>query len=128
MDPMSSDAANGVMAAMAGVMAVAAIVGIFFIICMWKIYAKAGKPGWAAIIPIYNIIVQLEIINRPVWWLVLLFIPFVNIVIMIIMTIDMAKSFGRSTGFGIGLLFLSIIFYPILAFGSSTYTKIERPA
>jgi len=94
---------------------------VFFIVVQWKIYTKAGKPGWACIVPIYNIIVLLEIVGRPLWWIILLLIPIVNIVIAIIVTIDLAKSFGKGAGYGIGLLLLGIIFYPMLAFGSATY-------
>ncbi|MBP9675125.1 MAG: hypothetical protein KBD67_00140 [Anaerolineaceae bacterium] len=93
----------------------------FSIVCLWRVYVKAGKPGWAAIVPIYNIIVELQIIGRPVWWLVLLLIPLVNIVIGIIIIFDLAKAFGKSTGFGFGLLFLSPIFMAILAFGDAKY-------
>ncbi|MEK7615969.1 MAG: DUF5684 domain-containing protein [Patescibacteria group bacterium] len=88
---------------------------------MWKIFAKAGKPGWAAIIPVYNIVVELEIIGKPVWWIILFFIPFVNFVMLIICTNALAKVFGKSVGFTLGLLFLAPIFYPILAFGSAQY-------
>lgn len=91
------------------------------IISMWKIFAKAGKPGWAAIVPIYNVIVLLEIVGRPVWWIILLIIPCVNIVINIIVCIDLAKSFGKDAGYGIGLALLSIIFFPMLAFGKAQY-------
>lgn len=94
---------------------------VFYIICMWKIFVKAGKPGWSSIIPIYSSLVQLEILGRPWWWLLLLFVPLVNIVIAIIMIFDMAKVFGKDTGFGFGLLFLSFIFIPILAFGDAQY-------
>ena len=87
----------------------------------WKIFEKAGKPGWAAIIPIYNVIVLLEIVGRPVWWVILMFIPLVNIVIFILVSIDLSKSFGHGTLYGLGLFFLSFVFYPILAFGSDTY-------
>ncbi|MGB0152905.1 MAG: DUF5684 domain-containing protein [Verrucomicrobiales bacterium] len=97
------------------------VVGVIVIIAMWKVFSKAGKPGWAAIVPIYNVIVLLEVIGRPVWWVVLFFIPFVNIVIAFITSIDLAKSFGKGAGFGIGLIFLSVIFYPILGFGSAQY-------
>jgi hypothetical protein len=97
------------------------LVGVFSIVCLWKVFVKAGKPGWAAIIPIYNIITELEIIGRPWWWLLLLFIPLVNIVIGIIVIFDLAKVFGKSTGFGFGLLFLSVIFMAILAFGDAKY-------
>ena len=88
---------------------------------MWKVFAKAGKPGWAAIVPIYNTIVMLEIVGRPIWWIVLLFIPFVNFVVWIIIALDLAKSYARSTGFGLGLIFLPFIFYLILGFGPATY-------
>lgn len=97
------------------------IVAILFIICYWKIFTKAGKPGWAAIIPIYNIIVLLEIIGKPWWWLILLLIPFVNIIFMIWMINLLSKSFGQGVGFTIGLIILSIIFLPILAFGGASY-------
>ena len=95
---------------------------VFYIFCMWKIYVKAGKPGWAAIVPIYNILVQLEIVGRPWWYLLLMFVPVVNIVISIMIIFDLAKVFGKGTGFGFGLLFLSFIFIPILAFGDAQYT------
>jgi len=105
-----------------GVIIIYLIIGILMLISMWKIYSKAGKPGWAAIIPIYNIIVLLEIVDKPLWWLILMLIPFVNIVISIIVTVELAKKFGQSVGFAIGMILLSIIFYPILAFGSAKYT------
>jgi len=97
------------------------IIWIVMIIAHWKIFEKAGKPGWAAIIPIYNIIVLLEIIGKPIWWIFLLIIPCVNIVIAIWMTNLLSKSFGQSEGFTVGLLLLGIIFYPILAFGNYQY-------
>ncbi len=99
---------------------------IFFIIVQWKIYVKAGKPGWGCIVPIYNIVLQLEIACRPIWWIFLMFIPFVNIVIAIIVLFDIAKAFGKGTGFAIGMLLLPIIFFPVLAFDSSEYTEIEH--
>jgi Family of unknown function (DUF5684) len=94
---------------------------VFVIAGLWKTFTKAGEPGWAAIIPIYNYIVWLKIIGRPIWWIVLLFIPFVNFVVLIIMAIDLAKAFGKGTGFGLGLVFLSFIFIPILGFGDAQY-------
>jgi len=97
------------------------VVVVVLIAALWKIFTKAGKPGWAVIVPIYNTIVLLEIVGRPVWWIVLLLIPFVNIVFGIILAIDLAKSFGKSGGFAAGLILLSPIFYPILGFGDSTY-------
>jgi hypothetical protein len=94
---------------------------IFYIIVGWKIYTKAGQPGWASIIPIYNTIVLLQIVGRPIWWFILLLIPFVNFIIAIIVLIDFAKSFGKGTGWAILSIFFGFITYPILAFGSDTY-------
>lgn len=96
-------------------------VAVFYLVTGWKIFTKAGKPGWAVIIPIYNIVVMLEIVQRPIWWIILFFIPVVNVVIAIMMLVDLAKVFGKGTGFALGLIFLSFIFYPILAFGSASY-------
>ncbi len=95
------------------------VVGLLIVISMWKIFAKAGQPGWAAIIPIYNYYVWCNIVGRPGWWVLLLFLCFP--IFFIILCIDLAKSFGQSTGFAIGLILLSIIFFPILAFGSAAY-------
>ena len=98
-----------------------AIVVIFEIAAIWIVFTKAGKPGWASIIPIYNGIVILEIAGRPLWWFLLYFIPLVNIIIAIIVMIDFAKSFGKGLGFGLGLIFLPIIFFPALAWGDAEY-------
>jgi hypothetical protein len=107
--------------------AISAVLCIVVIVAMWKLFAKAGQPGWAAIIPIYNIIIFLKIINRPVWWIILMLIPFVNIVILIIVSIDLGKSFGKGGAWSFFLLIvLSLIGYLILAFGKSEYKKIER--
>jgi len=88
---------------------------------MWKVFTKAGQPGWAAIVPIYNLIVVLQIIGRPLWWIVLCLIPLVNIVITLLIMIDLAKSFGQGAGFGLGMFFLGFIFVPVLGFGASRY-------
>ncbi len=104
-----------------GVLIIELIIAIIVIASLWKLFSKAGQPGWAAIIPIYNVIVWLNVIKRPIWWIILLFIPFVNIIIMIIMDIDTAKAFGKDVGFGIGIIFFPYIFLPILAFGNSEY-------
>lgn len=94
---------------------------LFMIAAQWKVYQKAGKPGWAVIIPIYNIIILLEIIGKPIWWLFLMLIPGVNIVFSVWATNLLSKSFGKDEAFTVGLIFLSIIFYPILGFGSAQY-------
>lgn len=94
---------------------------VLMIVAWWKIFEKAGKPGWAAIVPIYNIIVLCEIVGRPAWWVVLFLIPCVNLVAHIIISLDLAKSFGKDVGFGVGLIILPYIFGLILGFGSATY-------
>jgi hypothetical protein len=95
---------------------------IVFIIAYWAIFTKAGQPGWASLIPIYNVYVLLKIVGRPWWWLLLLLIPFINFIVGIMLAIDLAKSFGRSTLFGVVMLFFfSAIGVLILAFGSSRY-------
>jgi len=106
----------------AGIVSIYLVIVLLMLIAIWKIFTKAGKPGWAAIIPIYNIIILLEIVDKPLWWFILWFIPFVNIIIGIIVSIELAKKFGQSTGFAVGLILLPIIFYPILGFGSYKYT------
>lgn len=94
---------------------------VVIIVANWKIYEKAGQPGWASIIPIYGFYVLLKIVGKPTWWLILMLIPVVNIV-FIIWTINMlSKSFGKDEGFTVGLLLLGIVFYPILGFGDAQY-------
>jgi hypothetical protein len=97
------------------------IVSVILIIAHWKIYEKAGKPGWASLIPIYNIIVLLEIIGKPIWWIFLIIFPCTSFIFAIWATNLLSKSFGQSEGFTVGLILLSFIFYPILAFGNYQY-------
>jgi Family of unknown function (DUF5684) len=94
---------------------------VFEIAALWMVFAKGGRPGWAAIIPFYNYYVLLKLVGRPGWWLILYFIPIVNIVVWIIVAIDLSKSFDKGTGFGVGIIFLAFIFIPILGFGSARY-------
>jgi hypothetical protein len=106
-----------------------AVIVLFCIFVYWKVYVKAGKPGWAAIIPIYNLYVLLKIVDRPGWWLLLFLIPFVNVVVAAIVAVDLAHSFGKSTMFGIfGLWLFSIIGYAMLGFGSAKYSGPSKPA
>lgn len=98
---------------------------VFLIAAMWKVFQKAGKPGWAAIVPVYNLWVTFEIAGKPGWWALLALIPFVNIVafvLEIIAVIEIAKRFGKSGAWGFFLLFLfSFIGWPILGFGKAQY-------
>nr|WP_294791532.1 DUF5684 domain-containing protein [uncultured Mucilaginibacter sp.] len=121
-DYSSGTADGGLVALVFGALLIPLLViWVITVIGMWKTFEKAGKPGWAAIIPIYNYIVMLEIIGKPIWWIILLLLPCVNIVIAVWVINLLAKSFGKSEGFTIGLLFFPFIFYPILGFGSATY-------
>ncbi|TVQ98154.1 MAG: signal peptidase I [Deltaproteobacteria bacterium] len=90
---------------------------------LWKVFVKAGKPGWAVLVPIYNIIVLLEIAGRPIWWIVLFVIPVANLVAAVLISIDIARGFGKDTGYGIGLLLLPFVFYPLLGFGDAQYQR-----
>ncbi len=94
---------------------------VFLIVAEWKVYVKAGQPGWAVLIPFYNFYILLKIVGKPGWWLLLLFVPLVNIVIGIYVIHLLSKSFGHDIGFTLGLIFLSFIFYPILGYGDSKY-------
>lgn len=97
------------------------IVSVITLVGLWKTFTKAGKPGWAAIVPIYNLITMLEIAGRPVWWIVLTFIPFANLYVHIQLALDIAKSYGKTGGFGALLIFFPVIGYLILGFGKDQY-------
>lgn len=107
-----------------GALLVPIIVLAFFVLPiagMWKVFVKADQPGWAAIVPIYNVYVLLEVAGKPMWWLILFFVPFVSIIAAILVHFAVAKNFGKSALFAIGLILLPFIFYPILGFGRSQY-------
>src|SRR5687767_8317158 len=94
-------------------------IAVFLIASQWKVFEKAGQPGWACLIPIYNIYILLKIAGKPGWWLVMYLIPVVNL-IFAIWTINMiSKSFGKDEGFTVGLTLLGIVFWPILGFGDA---------
>src|ERR1700690_3460462 len=90
-----------------GAMIFFAVIFILIIASMWKVYTKAGQPGWAAIVPIYNIVVLLQIVRKPLWWIVMFFIPIVNLIFVILVYVELAKAFGKVGGFAAGLIFLS---------------------
>jgi hypothetical protein len=101
-------------------------IAVVMLISMWKIYSKAGQPGWAVLVPIYNLVVLLNIVRKPVWWILLMCIPFVNFIIAILIYLELAKVFNKDTAFGLGIVFLPLIFIPMLAFGKSEYQLIEN--
>lgn len=94
---------------------------VFIAAGYWKVFVKAGFPGWGALVPIYNCILWLRVAGRPGWWFFLLLIPFVNLVIYVIASYDVATKFAKGMGFTFGLIVLPFVFYPILGFGSATY-------
>lgn len=115
-------AALGALGAFAGVIYFLSLAcGIFSLVCMWKIYAKANRPGWGAIIPIYNAYLLFDIAWGNGWLFLLCLVPIVNFFVGIILLVKLAQAFGKGIGFAVGLFFLSIIFLAILAFDSSTY-------
>lgn len=97
------------------------VISILTLVALWKVFVKAGKPGWACIIPFYSTYCLFDIAWGNGWLFLLSFVPFVNIVVMIMMYFKLAKAFGKGTGFGFGLLFLNTIFVLILGFGSAEY-------
>ena len=96
---------------------------VLFFISLWRVFEKAGQPGWAAIIPIYNFYILCKIAGKPGWWWILILIPVVNFVILLLVKLDLASAFGKSAGFAIGLWLLPLIFYPLLAFSDAQYRK-----
>lgn len=139
----SFDGGGGLMAMIGTFLAISGIIWLITIVGMWKVFEKAGKPGWAAIVPVYNFWILIEISGRPpmFFWIllgcmVLSMIPIVGfilgigvLVILILVSIDVAKKFGKDTGYGIGLALLSFIFYPMLGFSDAQYqgdTSIEN--
>lgn len=94
---------------------------VLMLVSLWKVFQKAGRPGWAAIVPIYNQLQSLWMVGRPWWWLLLICIPFIGIVFAVIATHDTSKAFGRGVGTTLLLLFLPFIGFPILAFGKDQY-------
>jgi hypothetical protein len=100
---------------------------IYVAICLLSVFglaltfAKAGKRSWGAFIPIYNVIILLQIARRPLWWIILSLVPVVNVIVLVVVSVDIARAFGKGPGFGWGLAFLGFIFFPILGFGGASY-------
>ena len=122
-NPLTDSESLGILAALGGVSTLIAllVMGVIFA-GLWKIFTKAGKPGWAAIIPIYNYIVLMEIIGKPLWWVIMLLLPCVNFVFGILVYIELAKCFGKDTLYGVFLFLLSPIMIPVLGFSDAQYT------
>lgn len=95
---------------------------------VWKVFAKGGQPGWACLIPIYNLYCLIKIAGKEWWWLLLFLVPLVNIAVAILLAIAISRNFGKGGGFVAGLIFLPWIFYPILGFGAAQYQRTLHPA
>lgn len=104
-----------------GYMIVILAIAIVTLVGMWKVYEKAGKPGWAAIVPFYNLYCLFDMSFGNGWLFLLTFVPCVNFVMAIMCYFKLAKAFGKGVGFGFGLLFLNAIFMLILGFGDAEY-------
>ena len=144
MDYNTTEVESGALGALLAVYLIVVIaIYVVTVIGLWKMYVKAGRPGWAAIIPVYNWWVWVEMIGRPRWWfwalvasVLLSWIPIVGIILSLLMFVlyllgclDMAKAFGRGSGTGIGLWLVPFVFAPILGFGDAQYVgPVAAPA
>ncbi len=99
------------------------VIVLLMIASGWKVFAKAGLPGWGILVPGYNIYLMCKLAGKPGWWVLLLFVPLINLIIAIVLTVAMVQKFGKGAGFVIGMLLLPFIFLPILGFGSATYQR-----
>jgi len=121
----------------AAFMVIMGVIGVFMIVTMWILFNKANQPGWAILIPIYNILILLKVAGKPWWWIfgvILGIIPVVGWILIIVWEVlvfhGISKNFGKEAGFTVGLILLGVVFFPILAFGSATYQPVvaEVPA
>jgi hypothetical protein len=104
------------------------LIGAFVtVVAMWKVFVKAGKPGWACLIPFYNILMTLNIIGRPAWYLVFIVIPGANIVLLVILAFGLARSFGKGIPFAIGMVLFAPLFIMVLGFGKARYVGPMGP-
>ena len=98
------------------------LVGVLLMVASWRVYAKAGQPGWGVLVPIYNLYLWCKIAGKPGWWVVLFFVPFLNLVVVLLLSLGVAKAFNKSESFGVLLALLAPIAVPVLAFSEVTYT------
>ncbi len=103
------------------ILLIALTVSVLIIAGQWIIFQKAGHAGWKSLVPLYNMYILMQIAGKPGWWMFLLFIPLVGLIVYLFAMLSLAKKFGRSELFGVGLLLLPMIFFPLLAFGGSQY-------
>ena len=130
---IGSDYGYGASAVLGTMVGVYSVVWLAMIVGMWKVFTKAGKPGWAAIIPFYNTYTLFDMVYGDGWKFLFLLVPFYRIYISIKLYIDLASAFGKSGGFAVGLIFLNPIFMCILGFGPAVfepkcYTSVKKQA
>ena len=99
------------------------VIALIVIAGMWKMFEKAGEPGWAALIPIYNMFVLVKISGKELWWIVLLLLPCINFVAAVLICIEIARKFGKDTLYGVGLALVPFVFFPMLGFGDAQYNR-----
>lgn len=110
---------------------ISVVVGLVFLVAMWRLFGKAGRPGWAAIVPIYNVYTLVKVAGHSGWWLVLFFLPFVNFIALLLLALDIAVAFGKSRLWGLVFnVFLGGIGLLILGLGGAQYVGRDqaRPA
>jgi Family of unknown function (DUF5684) len=108
------------------ILAVELIAAVMSVMVMWTIYERAGQPGWASLVPIYNMIVLMNVAGRPAWWFLLMGIPIVNLVIWFMICMDLAVAFDRGIPFAAGLFLVPFVFFPLMAFGEPDYVGPAR--
>ena len=113
-----------VLAKLGDVLAPVVMLGLVGLVLVgyWRVFSKAGQPGWAILVPVYNAYILLKVAGKPGWWLLLFFVPLVNAVFAILALRALAARFGKGIGFTLGLIFLPMVFFPILGLGSATYS------
>ncbi len=97
------------------------LVGVVMLVASWKIFEKAGVAGWKSLVPFYNMYLLVQIVGKPTWWFLLMFVPFANLVVYVLIQWNLARVFGKSDLFGLGLIFLPPVFMLMLGFGQDTY-------
>lgn len=117
----ATDAELAAIGLLLGLAAVVLAVSALWVVSLWRVYTKAGQPGWAMLVPVYNTVVLLRIAGRPWWWLLLLAIPFVNLAVWIVVLLDLGRAFGKDSAFGLILLLLPFVGFPILGLGDARY-------
>lgn len=122
--PLQNGGSGSVLGIVSAVIAIA--ITLVVLAGIWKTFQKAGQPGWAAIIPIYNLYIMLKIGGNAWWWLLVMFVPIVQLYAFYKMFAGVSKAFGQGIGFALGLWFLNLIFWPLLGFGDYEHRGVPQ--